>query len=284
MQVALLCGGLGTRLGEETVNRPKPMVEIGGKPILWHIMRFYRQFGHDSFVLCAGYKQEVIKDFFLDYDNYSNDLLIDFASSSVSLLGGERDRIDWKVVIQDTGEATLTAARLKRALRHIEGDIFMATYGDGLCDVDLDQLRTHHETSGKLATVTAVRPSSRFGELGLDGDSVTSFEEKPQTGKGWINGGFFVLHRSIFERLPDDPNLTLEADVLQPLAREGAVEKPPVARAELAHQPRLAMMAAFKAKGCKHGDQGEREQQRTGEREDDGERNRREQFAFEALQ
>lgn len=221
MQVALLCGGLGTRLGEETVNRPKPMVEIGGKPILWHIMRFYRQFGHDSFVLCAGYKQEVIKDFFLNYDNYSNDLMIDFASSSVSLLGGERDRIDWKVVIQDTGEATLTAARLKRALRHIEGDIFMATYGDGLCDVDLDQLRTHHETSGKLATVTAVRPSSRFGELGLDGDSVTSFEEKPQTGKGWINGGFFVLHRSIFERLPDDPNLTLEADVLQPLAREG---------------------------------------------------------------
>lgn len=221
MQVALLCGGLGTRLSEETVSRPKPMVEIGDKPILWHIMRFYREFGHDRFVLCAGYKHEVIKDFFLNYNNHSNDLLVDFSQSSVSLLGGAEDRIDWKVVIQNTGETTQTGSRLKRALHHIKDDTFMATYGDGLCDVDLDQLCAHHEASGKLATVTAVRPSSRFGELALHGDSVTSFEEKPQTGKGWINGGFFVFHRSIFERLSDDPDITLEAGVLQPLAGEG---------------------------------------------------------------
>lgn len=221
MQVALLCGGLGTRLSEETVSRPKPMVEIGGKPILWHIMRFYRQFGHDRFVLCAGYKQDIIKEFFLNYDKHSNDVLVDFSNSSISLLGGAQDQIDWKVVIQDTGANTQTGSRLKQALRHIDDDIFMATYGDGLCDVDIEQLRAHHHASGKLATVTAVRPSSRFGELGLDGDSVTSFEEKPQTGKGWINGGFFVFHRSIFERLPDDPTITLEAGVLQPLARDG---------------------------------------------------------------
>lgn len=221
MQVALLCGGLGTRLAEETVSRPKPMVEIGGRPILWHLMRYYRSFGHDRFVLCTGYKGQMIKDYFRDYNINSSDLMVDLSTGQETLLDRSEPPVDWKVVIQDTGVDTQTGARLKRSLKYLDDELFMATYGDGLCDVDLDQLLEHHRSTGKLATVTAVRPSSRFGELGLHGDSVTSFEEKPQTGKGWINGGFFVFHRSVFENLPDDPTLTLEAGVLQDLARDG---------------------------------------------------------------
>lgn len=221
MQVALLCGGLGTRLNEETVNKPKPMVEIGQKPMLWHLMRYYRHFGHSDFVLCTGYKGNLIKEYFINYKYNASDLLIDLKNSRITLLDDPQDATDWNVIIQDTGISTQTGSRLKQALKHLKDDVFMATYGDGLCDVDLDQLLAHHEKTGALATVTAVRPSSRFGELGLHGDSVTSFEEKPQTGKGWINGGFFVFHRSIFERLPSDPTITLEAGVLQPLAREG---------------------------------------------------------------
>ncbi|MWV26698.1 glucose-1-phosphate cytidylyltransferase [Aurantiacibacter rhizosphaerae] len=221
MQVALLCGGLGTRLNEETVSKPKPMVEIGEKPMLWHLMRYYRHFGHSDFVLCTGYKGHLIKDYFINYKYNASDILVDMAKGNVTLLDEPQADMDWTVTIQDTGIPTQTGSRLKQALKHLKDDVFMATYGDGLCDVDLDRLLAHHNASGKLATVTAVRPSSRFGELGLHGDSVTSFEEKPQTGKGWINGGFFVFSRSIFEDLPDDDTITLEAGVLQPLAREG---------------------------------------------------------------
>lgn len=221
MQVAILCGGLGTRFREETVYRPKPMVEVGHKPILWHIMRYYRQFGHNRFLLCTGYKGEMIKDYFLNYRNNTHDIEIDLKTSSERTLDRSEEDIDWIVTIQDTGIDTLTGSRLKRATRYLTDDLFLATYGDGLCNVDLDALVAHHNASGKLATVTAVRPSSRFGELGLHGDSVTSFEEKPQTGQGWVNGGFFVFHRSIFEELPDDPAITLESGVLQNLARDG---------------------------------------------------------------
>ena len=221
MQVAILCGGLGTRFREETVFRPKPMVEIGHKPILWHIMRYYRHFGHNRFVLCTGYKGNMIKEFFLNCRNNTNDIEIDLASRSVKVMDAPEADLDWHVTIQDTGIETQTASRLKQAMRYVTDDLFLATYGDGLCDVDLDALVAHHHASGKLATVTAVRPSSRFGELGLHEDSVTSFEEKPQTGQGWINGGFFVFHRSIFERLSDDPAITLEAGVLQHLAHDG---------------------------------------------------------------
>lgn len=220
MQVAILCGGLGTRLQEETVSKPKPMVEIGHKPILWHIMRYYACFGHERFLLCTGYKGDAIKDYFLNYRNRSSDIEINLRDASVTVLSGADEHVGWKVRIQDTGIATLTGSRLKRALKYIDDDVFLATYGDGLCNVNLDALIAHHQTSGRLATVTAVRPSSRFGELGLDGDSVTSFEEKPQTGSGWINGGFFVFHRSIFEALSDASGITLEAGVLQQLARD----------------------------------------------------------------
>ena len=220
MQVAILCGGLGTRLQEETVFKPKPMVEIGHKPILWHIMRYYACFGHKRFLLCTGSKGDIIKDYFLNYRNRSSDIEVNLNDASVSVLSNADEHLDWKIRIQDTGVSTLTGSRLKRALKYLDDDIFLATYGDGLCNVDLDALIAHHQGSGALATVTAVRPSSRFGELGLDGDSVTSFEEKPQTGSGWINGGFFVLHKSIFEALSDAPDITLEAGVLQQLARD----------------------------------------------------------------
>lgn len=221
MQVAILCGGMGTRLQEETTSKPKPMVQIGHKPILWHIMRYYSCFGHSRFLLCTGYKGDMIKNYFLNYRNVTRDIEIDLNNSSVEVLGGEEEDLDWKVRIHDTGVDTLTGSRIKRSLRYIDDDIFLATYGDGLCDVDLRALVEHHHASGKLATVTAVRPSSRFGELSLDGDTVTSFEEKPQTGAGWINGGYFVLHRSVFERLSDAPDITLEAGVLQGLASNG---------------------------------------------------------------
>ena len=220
MQVAILCGGLGTRLSEETVNRPKPMVEIGRRPILWHIMRFYRHFGHDRFVLCTGYKGDMIKDFFLDYRHQSHDLLIDLERSSVTELDGPDDRLDWKVIIQDTGIATQTASRLKKAMRYIEDDLFLATYGDGLCNVDLDRLVEHHRNSGKLATVTAVRPPARFGELVIKDDRVQRFTEKPQIGEGWINGGFFVLNRRVLDYIAEDQT-PWEAEPLQALAREG---------------------------------------------------------------
>lgn len=220
MEVVVLCGGLGTRFPEETEVRPKPMVEIGHKPILWHIMQSYSHYGHDRFVLCTGYKGHMIKEYFLDYHHRSRDLEIDLANASVSTLDDDNAVVPpWKVRIQDTGIPTQTGARLKQAIRYVEGDEFLATYGDGVANVNIDRLLHQHRMSGKLATVTAVRPSSRFGELGLEDDVVTSFHEKPQTGQGWINGGFFVFSKSIFEALPDDPDLVLEERVLGELSQ-----------------------------------------------------------------
>jgi glucose-1-phosphate cytidylyltransferase len=219
VQVVILCGGLGTRLREETEIRPKPMVEIGHKPILWHIMRGYSHFGHNDFVLCAGYKGDMIKEYFLNHRYFSQDIEIDFRTSSVKVLGQSEEVLPWTIRIQDTGINTLTASRLKQAMPYVDDDVFLATYGDGVSNVDIDALVAHHKASGKLATVTAVRPSSRFGELAIDGGIVTSFEEKPQTGQGWINGGFFVFNKSIFRDLPIDDNTSLEQGVLTTLSR-----------------------------------------------------------------
>ncbi len=221
MQVAILCGGLGTRIREETELKPKPMVEIGHKPILWHIMRGYSQFGHNDFVLCTGYKGDVIKQYFLNYHNNSQDIEIDLKTATVSRLETTEELLPWKIRIQDTGVRTLTGSRLKRAIRHIDDDIFLATYGDGVGNVDINAVIAHHHDAGKLATVVAVRPSSRFGELALDGDVVSSFTEKPQTGAGWINGGFFVFSKSIFESLSDAQDIPLEEGVLQQLSEAG---------------------------------------------------------------
>lgn len=221
MQVAILCGGLGTRLREETELKPKPMVEIGHKPILWHIMRHYSSFDHNRFVLCTGYKGDVIKEYFLNYRNLSRDIEVNLLDASVAILGKPEEVLPWTIRIQDTGIHTLTASRLKQAMRYIDDDVFLATYGDGVANVDLDALVEHHNKSGKLATVTAVRPSSRFGELALSGDTVSSFTEKPQTGSGWINGGFFVFSREIFDTLGDEADITLEEGVLQKLSEMG---------------------------------------------------------------
>lgn len=221
MQVAILCGGLGTRLREETEHKPKPMVEIGHRPILWHIMRYYGSYNYNRFVLCTGYKQNVIKQYFLNYQNHSHDIEVNLSDNSIEVLEQKEEELPWSIRIQDTGVYTLTASRLKQAMRYIDGDIFLATYGDGVSDIDLNALVAHHKKSGKLATLTAVRPSSRFGELGIDGDLVTAFHEKPNTGSHWVNGGFFVFSKEIFEALPVDDDITLEEGVLHQLSNRG---------------------------------------------------------------
>jgi len=220
LAVVLLCGGLGTRLREETEFKPKAMVEIGGRPIMWHIMKHYRHYGARRFVLCLGYKGDVIREYFLNYPLYNSDFSVDFATGDVEPMSNECEE-DWKVVLAETGRDTLTGSRIRRALRYIEGDTLLATYGDGVADIDLDRLLAHHRASGRLATVTAVRPSSRFGELSIDDNLVTRFREKPQVAEGWINGGFFVFDKRAFDRVRPDENVPLEEAVLETLAGEG---------------------------------------------------------------
>ncbi|HWT99122.1 MAG TPA: glucose-1-phosphate cytidylyltransferase [Terriglobales bacterium] len=219
MRVIILCGGLGTRLREETEFKPKPMVEIGGKPILWHIMKQYEHRGFRDFLLCVGYRGEVIRDYFINYQMRSRDIEVNTGTGEVKLLGETLPESAWTVKLQDTGVHCLTGSRIKAALRYVEDDCFLATYGDGVSDVDIGAVIEHHKRSGKLATVTAVRPSSRFGELSLEGDVVHSFNEKPQTAEGWINGGFFVFEKRAFEQISaDDPNISLEGGLLEHLA------------------------------------------------------------------
>ena len=218
--VMVLCGGLGTRLREETEFKPKPMVEIGGKPILWHIMKHYHSYGAGSFVLCLGYKGDVIRDYFLNYRSHNSDFAVDLASGSVETLSNGFDE-DWRVVLAETGRDTLTGSRIRRALRYVKGNTFFATYGDGVADVDLGALLAHHRRSGRLATVTAVHPSSRYGELGIQDGVVRTFREKPQVTQGWINGGFLVFEKAAFDRVPaalDD--VSLEQGVLEALAAD----------------------------------------------------------------
>ena len=219
MQAVILCGGRGTRLHEETSFRPKPMVPIGNHPILWHIMRHYRAYGIRDFVLCLGYKGEVIRDYFLNFRHNNADLEVDLTSGEVTLLSQEK--VDWRVRLIDTGLEAWTGTRIRRIIRHIQSDCFFATYGDGLANIDLDELLSFHREQGKQVTVTAVRPPSRFGELLVDGAMVRSFIEKPQTGAGWINGGFFVFERSALDGFPDDDNLSLESTVLEKMAARG---------------------------------------------------------------
>jgi glucose-1-phosphate cytidylyltransferase len=220
LPVVILCGGLGTRLREETEFKPKPMVEIGHHPILWHIMKHYGHFGARNFVLCLGYKGEVIRDYFLNYKLRSGDVAVELRSGDVETLGPSCEE-DWRVVLAETGRDALTGSRMRQAVRHVKGDIFFATYGDGVSDVDLDRLLTHHLASGKPATVTAVRPSSRFGELSISKGLVKAFREKPQVAEGWVNGGFFVFHRRALDLVRPDENVALEEAVLERLAALG---------------------------------------------------------------
>ncbi len=219
MKVILLCGGLGTRLSEETQIKPKPMVEIGGRPIVWHIMKSYEQYGFKDFILALGYKGEVIKDYFLHYHARQSDLTVHLKSGTVDYSNPTAE--DWNVSLVDTGPLTMTGGRLLRLKSHvIDEGTFMLTYGDGVSNIDIKKLLEFHRSHGKIATVSAVRPPVRFGELLMDGQKVSQFQEKPQAGEGWINGGFFVFETGVFDFIKGDETL-LERDPLEKLAEIG---------------------------------------------------------------
>jgi len=218
MKVVLMAGGFGTRLSEETGLRPKPMVEIGGRPILWHIMKIYSSHGHREFVVATGYKSEVIKRFFLDHYYLRNSLTVHLADGRVEVHDDRQE--DWVVHLIDTGLHAGTGGRLKKLAPHLGDGTFMMTYGDGVANVDIPSLMALHRQHGKLATVTAVRPPARFGGLAFDGDRVTRFIEKPQIGEGWINGGFFVLEPGVLEYI-DEESTAFERLPLERLAQDG---------------------------------------------------------------
>ncbi|OGO49414.1 MAG: glucose-1-phosphate cytidylyltransferase [Chloroflexi bacterium RBG_16_63_12] len=217
MKVVILAGGLGTRLAEETEVKPKPMVEIGGRPILWHILKHYAHFGFKEFLIALGYKGEVIKRFFLDYYSLNGNMTVHLSQGVVERHAGVND--DWTVHLTDTGQDTLTGGRVKRLEPGVKDETFMVTYGDGVCDLDLQDLLRFHRVHGRIATVTAVRPPARFGGLVFDGDLVAEFSEKPQIGEGWINGGFMVFEPTVFNYLEGDRSI-LEVDALERLAAD----------------------------------------------------------------
>jgi glucose-1-phosphate cytidylyltransferase len=222
MKVGILAGGVGSRLQEETQERPKPMVEIGSRPILWHIMKIYSSFGYDDFVVALGYKGEMIKRWMVDYGSLASDLTVHAREGRVERHGGEAD--DWAVTLVDTGADTATGGRIKRLQPYLGNDgTFMLTWGDGVSSVDLDALLAFHRAHGKLATLTAVRPPARFGHLELAGDRVVEFSEKPQTGEGWINGAFFVLEPEVFEYIDGD-DTQFEREPLEQLAKDGQLQ------------------------------------------------------------
>lgn len=221
MQVVILAGGLGTRLQEETTVRPKPMVEIGEHPVLWHIMKLYGHFGFNDFIVCCGYKGHVIKEYFANFALHNSDVTFDMASGKMNIHRNDAD--PWKVTVVDTGEATMTGGRLKRVERYLEGDTFCMTYGDGVADVDVKKLVAFHVAHGKDATVTAVQPPGRFGALDLDGSHVRSFLEKPEGDGGWINGGFFVLSKRVLAHIVDDGTVW-EREPLEVLAKASHLE------------------------------------------------------------
>lgn len=218
MQVIILAGGRGTRISEESAIRPKPMVEIGGRPILWHIMNIYAHHGHTDFIVACGYKSEVIKKYFHDFILFHSDYVIDLRTGAVDYVS--RHGRNWRVAVIDTGLDTMTAGRILRLAPLIEGPTFMVTYGDGVGSVDVDALLAFHRSHGRLATVTAVHPPSRFGALAIEHGRVMDFAEKPQTGEGWINGGFFVFERGVLEYLGGD-GVSLEREPLERLAADG---------------------------------------------------------------
>ena len=218
MKAVILAGGLGTRISEESVVRPKPMIEIGGKPILWHIMKIYSAHGIHEFIICLGYKGYVIKEYFANYFLHMSDVSFDMANNKMEV---HQNSVEpWRVTLVDTGEDTLTGGRLKRVASYVGHDDFCFTYGDGVADVDISALTRFHAKHGKLATLTAVRPPGRYGAVRLDGDAVAGFQEKPEGDGGWINGGFFVLSPGVFEYIEGDAT-SWEVRPLGRLAREG---------------------------------------------------------------
>jgi glucose-1-phosphate cytidylyltransferase len=218
MKLVILAGGLGTRLSEETASRPKPMLEIGGRPILWHIMKIYSSFGINDFIICLGYKGYYIKEYFNNYFLHMSDVTLDIGRNEVSVHQSRAER--WRVTLVDTGATTMTGGRLRRVKDHIGSDTFCMTYGDGVADIDIPALLALHKHKGLDATVTAVRPPGRFGALDLSGDQVRDFVEKPLGDGSWINGGFFVLSPKVLDRIKGDDTVW-EQEPLIGLARDG---------------------------------------------------------------
>ena len=220
MKVVILAGGLGTRLSEETKLIPKPMVEIGGKPILWHIMKTYSSYGFNEFIILTGYKSHIIKEYFVNYYNRYSDITVDMLNNSVEIHKIKTE--PWKVTLLYTGQDTMTGGRIKKATDYIGNERFMLTYGDGVADVDINALIKSHETSGKTVTMTAVQPSGRFGALVIkDENIITSFKEKPKGDESWINGGFFVCEPKVFDYIPDEDDVIFEQRPLERLAEVG---------------------------------------------------------------
>ncbi|HPU52487.1 MAG TPA: glucose-1-phosphate cytidylyltransferase [Burkholderiaceae bacterium] len=218
MKAVILAGGLGTRIAEESTVRPKPMVEIGGKPVLWHIMKLYSHHGIDEFVICLGYKGYLIKEYFANYCLHNSDVTFDMTTNRMQV--HQRKAEAWKVTLVDTGEKTQTAGRLKRVAPYLDGDTFCFTYGDGLADVDVRSLIGFHREQGRKATVTAVQPPGRFGAIDIEGQHITRFHEKPLGDGTWVNGGFFVLDPAVLDYIEDDETVWEHAP-LERLAREG---------------------------------------------------------------
>jgi len=218
MKVVILAGGFGTRLSEETEIKPKPMVEIGGKPILWHIMKIYSSFGFNDFIICLGYKGYVIKEYFANYFLHMSDVTIDLKNNKIEIHNVKSE--PWRVTLVDTGLNTMTGGRIKRIQQYVADETFMLTYGDGLGNININELLEFHRKHGKYATITAVQPTGRFGALKLKGNQVLAFKEKPKGDGGWINGGFFVLEPEIFNYIEGDETVW-EKEPLENLAKDG---------------------------------------------------------------
>ena len=221
MKVVILCGGMGTRLREETEYRPKPMVQVGGRPILWHIMKIYAHYGFKDFIICLGYKGNMIKQYFLNYEAMNNDFTIPLGNYNNIQIHSNHQERDWRVTLADTGEEAQTGARVKKTEKYVNGDLFMLTYGDGVADININELIEYHKSHGKIGTMTGVHPSSRFGEFTMKGKQIVKFDEKPQVTEGLINGGFFVFNKKIFKYLQEDDNCYLEKEPLENLAADG---------------------------------------------------------------
>ncbi|MBW2148400.1 MAG: glucose-1-phosphate cytidylyltransferase [Deltaproteobacteria bacterium] len=221
MKVVILCGGQGTRLREETEFRPKPLLEIGNFPILWHIMKTYSHYGFNQFILCLGYKGYMIKEYFLKYEIMTRNFTITLGNSQDIIFHNGTDEENWRITFAETGQNAMTGARVRRIKEYIDTKTFMLTYGDGVADIPLDRLVSFHFSHGKIATVSGVHPPSRFGEMITNDHRVVSFSEKPQTTTGMINGGFFVLDYKIFDYLDDDEDLVFEREPMQRLTRDG---------------------------------------------------------------
>ncbi|QKS70363.1 glucose-1-phosphate cytidylyltransferase [Paenalkalicoccus suaedae] len=219
MKVVILAGGFGTRFAEATSRIPKPMIEIGGKPILWHIMKHYSSYGFNEFIICLGYKAHVIKEYFLQYAYSTPSITVNMTEAHPTITVLDKRVEPWKITLLDTGDQAMTGGRLKKAVDYVEEDTFLATYGDGLSNVNIPQLLSYHQSHGKLATLTAVQPEGRFGSLAISPDNtITSFEEKPLGDHHWINGGFFVLNKHIFDAVQDEQTI-FESDILPELAK-----------------------------------------------------------------